>query len=49
LHYFDDTEFEIWTPEAWLALGHDSHTGLNKPLPGIALLPDVPASEIGMY
>ncbi|CAF4290444.1 unnamed protein product, partial [Rotaria sp. Silwood2] len=46
LHYFDDTDFEIWTPQAWLTLGHDPLTGLNKPLPGIALLPDVPASEI---
>ncbi|CAF4566002.1 unnamed protein product [Rotaria socialis] len=46
LHYFDDTEFEIWTPQAWLSLGHDPLTGLNKPLPGIALLPNVSASEI---
>lgn len=49
LHYFDDTDFEIWTPQTWLALGHDPFTGLNKPLPGIALLPDVPQSEIRMY
>ncbi|CAF1149286.1 unnamed protein product [Adineta steineri] len=46
LYYFDDTDFEIWTPETWLALGHDPFTALNKPLPGIALLPDKPQSEI---
>ncbi|CAF1941259.1 unnamed protein product [Rotaria magnacalcarata] len=46
LHYFDDTEFEIWTPQAWLSLGHDPLTGLSKPLPGIALLPNVSTSEI---
>lgn len=47
LHYFDDTDFEIWTPEAWLALGHDPFSGLNKPLPGMALLPNMPENVIG--
>ncbi|CAF1258579.1 unnamed protein product, partial [Adineta ricciae] len=46
LYYFDDTDFEIWTPESWLALGHDPFTGLNKPLPGVALLPNIPADQI---
>lgn len=43
LHYFDSEEFEIWTPEEWLNKGVENK--VYKPLPGRALLPDVPSNE----
>jgi dynein heavy chain len=42
LHYFDDENYEIWNPQEWLDKGVYHHT--YKPLPGRALLPDVPSN-----
>lgn len=44
LSYFDDENYEIWSPQEWLNKGvyHNSY----KPLPGRALLPDVPSNVL---
>ena len=39
LEYFDNEDFEIWTPQEWLNKGIDHR--VYKPLPGRALLPNV--------
>jgi hypothetical protein len=39
LDYFDNVDYEIWTPQEWLNKGVDQR--LYKPLPGRALLPNV--------
>lgn len=47
LHYFDNEDFEIWTPEEWLNKGVEHKT--YKPLPGRALLPNVSSNNYGLY
>lgn len=42
LHYFDDEDYEVWTPEEWLNKGIENK--VYKPLPGRALLPNVPST-----
>lgn len=42
LHYFDNEEYEIWTPTEWLKKGIEDN--VYKPLPGRALLPDIPSN-----
>ncbi|RNA15334.1 Dynein heavy chain axonemal, partial [Brachionus plicatilis] len=42
LHYFDNEDYEIWTAVEWLNKGRDNN--VIKPLPGRALLPDVPSN-----
>lgn len=39
LHFFDDDQYEIWTPEEWLRKGVENNC--YKPVPGRSLLPDV--------
>ena len=47
LHYFDDENFEIWTPNEWLNKGIERH--VYKPLPGRALLPNVQSNLFSMH
>ena len=44
LHYFDDENFEIWTPQEWLNKGVDQN--IYKPLPAKALLPNIASNFI---
>lgn len=37
LQTFDNTEYDVRTPDEWLAIGMDN--GMRKPVPGKALLP----------
>lgn len=39
LHYFDNEDYELWTPDEWLNKGIENK--VYKPLPGRALLPNV--------
>lgn len=39
LHYFDNEDYEVWTPEEWFNKGIED--GVYKPIPGKALLPNV--------
>lgn len=47
LHYFDDEDYEIWTPDEWLNKGIEHK--VYKPLPGRALLPNIPSNQYGYY
>ena len=47
LHYFDDENFEIWTPQEWLDKGVEKN--VYKPLPGKALLPNIASNFISNY
>jgi dynein heavy chain len=46
LHYFDNEDYEVWTPQEWLNKGIED--GVYKPVPGQALLPNVPSDEFGI-
>lgn len=37
LQTFDNTEYDVRTPDEWLAIGEEM--GVRKPIPGKALLP----------
>jgi dynein heavy chain len=39
LHYFDNEDYEVWTPQEWLNKGVSGKH--YKPLPATALLPNV--------
>lgn len=43
LHYFDDENYEIWTPQEWLNKGIENK--VYKPIPAKALLPNVPSNN----
>ena len=43
LHYFDDENYEVFTPHEWLRKGVED--GVYKPLPGKALLPNVASNK----
>lgn len=45
LHLFDDENYEIWTPQEWLNKGVEKD--MYKPLPGRALLPNIPSNIYG--
>lgn len=45
LHYFDNDDYEIWTPDEWLNKGIEH--SVYKPIPGRALLPNVPSNKFG--
>ncbi len=44
LHFFDDEDLEVWSPQEWLNKG--IYHNLYKPLPGRALLPNVPSNML---
>ncbi len=43
LHIFDDEDLEVWSPQEWLNKG--IYHNLYKPLPGRALLPNIPSNQ----
>lgn len=45
LHFFDNEDYEIWTPQEWLKKGIDGN--LYRPVPGKALLPNLDSNEFG--
>jgi dynein heavy chain len=47
LHYFDNEDFEVWTPHEWLNKGIED--GVYKPIPAQALLPNVPSDQFGKF
>ena len=47
LHYFDDENYEIWTPQEWFNKGIEKK--VYKPLPAKALLPNVPSNQYSNY
>lgn len=46
LHYFDNEDYEIWTPDEWLNKGIEHK--VYKPLPARALLPNVTSNQYGL-
>lgn len=45
LHFFDNENYEIWTPQEWLNKGIENK--VYKPIPARALLPNVPSTHYG--
>ena len=47
LHYFDDENYEVLSPQEWLKKGIDQD--VYRPVPAKALLPNIPYHQIGKF
>ena len=46
LSYFDNDDYEVWTPQEWLNKGVED--GVYKPIPARALLPNIPSDQFSI-